>query len=91
MAKKHVEIGLSYAFSSTSKASPCVKTSFSSCDPFKLSLGIWDTAFAFLAVDRELSEVVLSFRGSETLTQLLEEIVHHALVPWPGAPEARSP
>ena len=52
-------------------------------------MGIWDTAFAFLAVDTQLKELVLSFRGSETLTQLFEEIVHHSLVPWPGAPEAQ--
>ena len=66
-------------------------------------LGLWDKAFAFVALDetdrqivgtasccqlvhrslhRFMAVEVLAFRGSETLTQLMVEILYHSLVPW---------
>lgn len=56
---------------------------------FKYKLGVWDSAFGFVALDETAREIVLAFRGSETLTQLMVEILYHSLVPWKGDKQVR--
>lgn len=54
-----------------------------------LRLGLWDRAFAFVALDETDRQIVLAFRGSETVTQLVVEILYHTLVPWQGDEKIR--
>lgn len=56
---------------------------------FSFSLGLWDRAFAFVALDETDRQIVLAFRGSETVTQLVVEILYHTLVPWQGDEKIR--
>eukprot|EP00931_Biecheleriopsis_adriatica_P122265 TRINITY_DN9726_c0_g2_i1.p1 TRINITY_DN9726_c0_g2~~TRINITY_DN9726_c0_g2_i1.p1 ORF type:complete len:385 (+),score=54.54 TRINITY_DN9726_c0_g2_i1:144-1157(+) len=51
---------------------------------FSFTLGLWDSAFMFIALDESAKQIVMAFRGSETVTQLTEELLHHALVSMPG-------
>ncbi|CAJ1419110.1 unnamed protein product [Effrenium voratum] len=60
-----------------SKNAEVVKTFF-------YTIGAWDRAFGFLAVDRAEKLITLAFRGSETLTQVFVEVLRHTLVPFRG-------
>mmetsp|Transcript_3450 Transcript_3450/g.8586 ORF Transcript_3450/g.8586 Transcript_3450/m.8586 type:complete len:400 (+) Transcript_3450:59-1258(+) len=56
---------------------------------FFYKMGHWNHAFGFVAMDRHRQEVILAFRGSDTLWQLMEEIIHSSLVDWPKVPGAK--
>lgn len=51
-------------------------------------LGTWSDAFAFIGLDRSKSIIMLAFRGSSSLVQVLQELLHHDLVPVPYKPKA---
>mmetsp|Transcript_85139 Transcript_85139/g.150605 ORF Transcript_85139/g.150605 Transcript_85139/m.150605 type:complete len:395 (-) Transcript_85139:134-1318(-) len=51
---------------------------------FSYTLGLWDQAKGFVAFHEEKKEIVVAFRGTETLTQLVYELLHHAFLPLPG-------
>ncbi|CAE7707804.1 faeA, partial [Symbiodinium necroappetens] len=50
--------------------------------PFHYRIGIWDNAFAYVALDSSANRIVLAFRGTDTLTQLMVELISHSLVPF---------
>jgi len=49
---------------------------------FHYRIGIWDDAFAYIALDSSTNRIVLAFRGTDTLTQLMVELISHSLVPF---------
>lgn len=55
---------------------------------FNSSLGTWNTAFGYMGFDDVARRVVLAFRGTNTFTQVTEELLHHSLVEFPGVPGA---
>jgi len=66
-------------------SSQILPPNFSVVHTFNYTLGTWDRAFAFMGVDMSTRRVILAFRGSDTLTQITLELIHHALVPLPSA------
>jgi len=56
---------------------------------FHFQLGLWDSAFGFIALDRQANRIVLAFRGTETLTQVSVELLFHNLVPFHGDKQVR--
>lgn len=49
---------------------------------FNYTLGLWNTAFGFVAHDRSLRRIVVAFRGTASMTQVFEELLHHNLIPF---------
>jgi len=54
---------------------------------FQRSLGTWNDAFGFIGFDRTKGHIVLAFRGSSTMIQVLQELMHHTLLQMPGMPK----
>merc|ERR1712190_187744 len=55
---------------------------------FNSSFGVWDHFFGYLGFHGEARRIVLAFRGTNTVTQAVEELLHHSLVEYPGVPGA---
>jgi len=51
---------------------------------FNFSLGPWERAVGFLGSCPPSRQIVVAFRGTDTLPQLTDEILHHTLVPYPN-------
>jgi len=61
--------------------------SFKVASSFNFSLGVWDQAFGYAGIDTLSRHVVVAYRGTTSLEQMADEVLHHALVPYPGLPE----
>lgn len=51
---------------------------------FRQTLGQWNDCFGFIGFDSSQKRIVLAFRGSTSLMQVLQELIHHDLIPMPG-------
>lgn len=50
---------------------------------FQFPLGLWEDAFGYIAVMRTEKRIVLAFRGTDTTSQIIHELLHHSPGPLP--------
>mmetsp|Transcript_9465 Transcript_9465/g.18136 ORF Transcript_9465/g.18136 Transcript_9465/m.18136 type:complete len:382 (+) Transcript_9465:17-1162(+) len=62
-------------------------SSFKLASTFNFSLGVWDQAFGYVGMDALSRRVIVAFRGTDSLDQIANEVLHHSLVPYPGLPD----
>lgn len=55
---------------------------------FNYTLGLWNSAHGYLGVDMVRKRAVVAFRGTDAISQLFKELIHHTLVPHPDLPGA---